>query len=664
MAFQTLQKQHLSTFFGTLLVAVATLSGCSSSPEKTNGSDVNDPLPEFTGWVPVGARNAGAYSYDVVPEPDAFHTMHVGPNNGDTVWGAVAPVHEFDWVAESAFFIAEGPTFDNQGNLYFSPLFPQVSPTQPEDVSLISLNAETGERNWAIDGDGRNGGGGAILILNDPDNPGQQIIYHTTYTEAMAIRPSGDIIWRQPTGLTLPPIVEGEYSQDHSFGFNYHPETDSLVGVTIQADIFAFDRRTGAVVASPTKVPGAPAVAETGGPNQVIVALADRKTDDVFGVVPGNISFFSLILEVIFGGGAVVTNYFAIDPNTSRIYVAATADDEADGTADGQSELGAIYALEMVRNASGQYDFEQVASTFFQGGTGSTPTVSEDGQLVFVSDNLGHVIALDRDLNERWRTNVGDPLVASVGVSPDNKEVYAVTAFDVFKLIDEGDSGRIVWKSEFDAYTNNPLVTVELQSLTPTIAANGIAVSVAGAQDVNGGNPTLVVGMGLLDKDTGRLKSFTQGREESIAISSASSDGSLYTAGSPVRRVVGNVLYPGLTDPIVGGISRYKPVRNDLLAQDAVCAASARAINASTLSASDVLSAEADIRQIRVLLKQAINAIAKAESDSDLSTEDASRLTSSISTVQGGLLVPTLEAAGRSLYTVCQALGGQQDASS
>lgn len=662
MSLTFLKNTYLTKALGVCLLSVLSLSGCGSSPETsgTPPSAIDAPLPEFTGWVPVGARNAGSYSYDVVPEPDAFHTMHVGPNNGDTVWGAVAPAHEFDWVAESSFFIAEGPTFDNEGNLYFSPLFPQVSPTQPEDVSLISLNAETGERNWAIPGDGRNGGGGAILILNDPDNPGKQIIYHTTYVEAMAIRPDGTIIWRQPTGLTLPPIVEGEYSQDHSFGFNYHPETDSLVGVTIQADIFAFDRRTGAMVAPPTKVPGAPAVAETGGPNAVIVELADRKTDDVFGVVPGNISFFSLILEVIFGGGAVVTNYFAIDPNTSRIYVAATAEDEADGTDDGQSELGAIYALEMVQNAAGHYEFEQVASAFFQGGTGSTPTVSEDGQLVFVSDNLGNVIALDRDLNERWRADVGAPLVASVGVSPDNNEIYAVTAYDVFKLVDEGDSGRIVWKSEFDAFTDNPLVTVELQSLTPTIAANGIAVSVAGAQEINGGNPTLVVGMGLLDKNTGRLKSFTQGREESISISSTSSDGSLYTAGSPVRRVVGNVLYPGLTDPIIGGISRYKPVRNDLLARDAVCAASARAINASTLSAGEVLSAEADIRQIRVLLNQAISAISKAENDSDLSNLEARVLTSSISAVESDLVVPTLEADGRSLYQACKDLGGQQ----
>ncbi|MGB5810973.1 MAG: hypothetical protein WBG86_10620, partial [Polyangiales bacterium] len=110
---------------------LATL-GCSGDGSNT------EPLPEFQGWVPVGARTVGDYAYDIIPVPDAFHTMHVGPNNSDNVWVAVAPEHELDWVAETAFYVPEGPTYDNVGNLYFSPLFPQ------EDVSLVSLDADTG----------------------------------------------------------------------------------------------------------------------------------------------------------------------------------------------------------------------------------------------------------------------------------------------------------------------------------------------------------------------------------------------------------------------------------------------------------------------------------------------------------------------------------------
>lgn len=658
----TLRKYLTSkkvVFFATAIITVAT-AGCTSS-QQDESVEPDGSFPGFSGWVPSGARNVGSYDYNIIPQPDSFHTFHSGTNNSDNVWVAVAPKHELDWVAETAFFIPEGPTYDNEGNLYFSPLFPQVSPTSPEDVSLISLDAETGERNWEIVGDGRNAGGGAPLVLNDPGNPGKQIIYHMTYTEAMAIRPSGEIIWRVPTGLALPPIVPGEVAGAHSFGLNYHPATDSVVGITSGADILAFDRKTGSVVASPEIVPGAPAISDDGGPNWLITELADRKTDEVFGVPPGGVSFFSLILNAIFGGGSVVTNYFAIDPNTSRIFIAATAEDDVDGTVDGRSEIGAIYALELVKNDAGKFNFDLVNAAYFQGGTGSTPSVSEDGQYVYVSDNLGNVIALDRDLNERWRADVGSPIAASVAVSPDNNELYAVTATDVFQLVDEGDSGRVVWKSEFGAFSDNLLVDVEVQALTPTISANGIAVSVGGARRVLGDDLMIVVGMGLLDRSTGKLKSFTQGREESIAVSSVAADGSIYTAGSPVRRVVANALLPGLVEPIIGGISRYKPINNELLARDAACAASARAINASTLPSAHVASAREDVNQIQVLLNQAEQAVLKAKIEGSIDNDLSIQVKETLVREKQQITVDTLAHTGRSLYQVCQALGGENE---
>ena len=91
--------------------------------------------PGVTQWAPAGARTVGNYDYEIIPQPNAFHTMHVGPNNTDNVWVAVAPQLELDWVSETSFFVPEGPTYDNEGNLYFSPLFPQ------ENVSLVSLDA-------------------------------------------------------------------------------------------------------------------------------------------------------------------------------------------------------------------------------------------------------------------------------------------------------------------------------------------------------------------------------------------------------------------------------------------------------------------------------------------------------------------------------------------
>ncbi len=633
-------------------VLVAALTACSSSSnDGSGGTTPPEEVPEsVTQWTPEGARTVGDYAYGVIPRPDAFHTMHVGPNNTDNVWVAVAPELELDWVTETSFYIPEGPTYDNEGNLYFSPLYPK------ENVSLVSLDAESGDRNWAIEGNGTdNGGSGAILVLNDPDNAGKQLIYHCTYTEAMAIRPDGTVVWRTPTGLELPEVVPGERGTTHSFGFNYHSETDTVVALMIGGEILAFERTSGELLAT-GQIPGSPAVSDLPPVPTDLVERTDALMDEVFGQTPSGLSFFSLILEVIFGGGSVITNYFAIDPNTSRIFVAATDEDAADGTMDGLSERGAIYSLDLVDDGNGGLEFEIVDSLTFDGGTGSTPSVSEDGTRVYISDNVGNVIALTSELEELWRYDLGDLVAASIGVSPDNRELYAVTRRDVFKLIDNGDSATLDWIATLDAYTGDPDIEVEFQALTPTVTANGVAVSVAGGKRVVTTDVILKVGIGLLDRNTGELRSFALGREESIAVTSVAADGGIYTSSSPLRHAAGKAQFPERTEDGIGGVSRYKPVRNELLARDATCAAGVRARNAATLADSERASAEQDIRQIGVLIEQSSAAIGRAVAEGGLGSEAAAALTEELDSIADGLSISELDSAGNALIRVCQSL--------
>jgi hypothetical protein len=352
--------------------------------------------------------------------------------------------------------------------------------------------------------------------------------------------------------------------------------------------------------------------------------------DAAFGKTDGGLSLFSSAVNYLYGGGGVVTNFFSIAPDSSRIYIAATAEDAEDGTEDGKSEIGAIYALDLVNDldgGSGVLEFQITNRATFQGGTGSTPALSADGQRVYVSDNLGNVIALDNELNEVWRVDVGEPLVGSISVSPDNRELYAVTANDVIKLVDSGDSGAVKWTAKltgFDGYAN---VDKQTNSLTATITANGVVIGIGGGKKLLGANLMLHVGMGLLDRETGELRYFAEGREDSLAMSIVAPDGSIYVAHSPIRRAVGKAMYPELTADITGGIARYKPIRRDLLARDAICAAEARGANASTLNQATKLAAiNTDIRQIAVLIKQANGAISNAVSDGDMTAEDARTL--------------------------------------
>lgn len=606
--------------------------------------------PAKTQWKPVGARAARQHGYNVIPEPGTFSAIHVDVGNSDSVWGVAAPMFELDWVAEPAYFVGNGPLLDNEGNLYFSPQF-----YHGERVVLVSLDGKTGERRWTIPANDDIKASSPAFILNDPENPGQQIIYIIGYNRLMALRPDGSLVWNTATGLELPYSENPGSAKTRFHSFNYHPATDSLVSITKAGGLFAFSRKTGELIAAIRQIPGAPAISEKGTKiPEFILNKVDPLMDEAFGKTDAGLSLFSSAVNYIYGGGGIVTNYFSIDPDSSRIYMAATAPDEEDGTEDGRSEIGAIYALNLVDNGNGNMEFLVLNRKTFQGGTGSTPALSADGQRLYVSDNEGSVIALDSELNEVWRVDVGEPLVGSITVAADNNELYAVTASDVIQLIDKGNHGIRTWTAElngFDGYAN---VDVQSNALTATVTANGVVVMVGGGKTLLGRTLMLHMGMGLLDRETGKLRYFTEGREDSLAMSVVAADGSIYVAHSPLRRAVGKAMYSDLTPDITGGIARFKPIRLDLLTRDAICAAEARGANASTLNqTSDSAAINTDIRQIKVLLKQAGAAIAQAVGDDDMTAEDASTLSNLLEQSMGSLTAGSMAESVSVLTTAC-----------
>lgn len=634
-----------------LLIAVLGFAGLRIflTPKRPHDPRVFDP-PGETRWKPVGARSAGRHGYDVIPEPATFHAIHVGVVNSDQVWVAAAPMFELDWVAETAYFVGNGPTFDDEGNLYFSPRF-----YHGDRVAVVSLDAETGERRWAIPSESARETMSPAFVLNDPENPGSQVLYVVSYTRAMALRPDGSVVWSSPTGLTLPPVEPGKIPGSKLHSFNYHPQTDSLVTVSKDGELFAFDRRTGKARASVGQLPGAPAVSGSGVKiPDFVTRQVDPLMDAAFGKTEGGLGLFSSAVNYIYGGGGVVTNYFSIAPDSGRIYVAATAEDAEDGTEDNQSEIGAIYALDLVQDGEGDLEFRVVSRATFQGGTGSTPALRADGRRVYLSDNLGHVIALDDELNEVWRFDVGEPLVGSISVASDNHELYAVTRNDVIKLVDDGKSGTHEWTAKLDGFDGYANVERQSNLLTATITANGVVIGIGGGKTLLGVNFMLHVGMGLLDRKTGELRYFAEGREDSLAMSTVASDGSIYVAHSPIRRAVGKAIYPDLTAELTGGIARYKPIRLDLLARDAICAAEARGANASTLNqTTEAAAIDADIRQIGMLLEQADNAIATAVHDGDMTIEQAGSLRNRIEQSALQLMPDKLEGAVTELSAAC-----------
>jgi len=546
-----------------------------------------------TQWRPQGNPVVGAFD-EHMATPITFRTMHVGLNNSDQLWIATAPEQELAWVAEQDLFIPEGPTMDNLGQIYFSPLYPQ------EDVSLVVLDPANGKRLWTLPNKGDRQGAGAPLILDTPNEASAQTIYHATYHWAWAVTPQGQALWHKPTGLNF-----AGAAIPHAWGVNYVPQLDALTVVTGNGEIAVLARTTGEpLLAAPFELPGMPAAATPRKmPAQWVLQRGDKLAEQRFGKMPLPDGLFTDMVRIIFGAGSEVSNFYAVDPNSGRLFVAATAPDDADGNQDGVSTNGAIYALDLVPNGdtlavviAGRYDFD--------GGTGSTPTVSNDGKRLYITDENGNVMALDRDLQEIWRINVGDQVAASVAVSADNHELYVVTATDVFKLWDKGDHGEHAWRAQLDVFPDH----VNVNALTPTITANGIAVSIGASRELGENSLLMEAGFGLLDRDSGKVRGFVQGVEEGIAVTVVAADGGFTIAHSPVRRLGSKAIFGDSISPIIGGIARYKPSNYARLAREASCAAAAieaRSAAQQGVPGYDVAAQQWDDRQVEALMTQA-----------------------------------------------------------
>lgn len=561
------------------------------------------PAYKLTNWHPEGLPNVGVIN-PVIPDLTTSNSMHYGINNNAQLMIATAPKQELAWVAEETFYIPEGPTLDKNGNIYFSPYQAQ------EDVSLVAIDGETGERRWVIPAHGDTNGSGAILILNDVDT-NSQVIYHSTYSDAYAIKTNGEIIWQAKTGFKF----AGTGTNPHTWGGNYLPGMDALSVLSEDGKLTLFARKTGEkLLTEVLDLPGSPASMDyVDRPSDFISNRADKAGEKVFGKAPKGQGLFSTISMVIFGGGKEVTNFYGSDPMSNRLYIAATAPDEADGVKDNISKLGAIYAFDFTQQTDGKVTTKIAARYDFDGGTGSTPTISNDGKYIFASDENGNLITLDNKLNELWRVNVGSQIAASISASADNNELYAVTALNIHKIINRGDHGEIVWTSNFQMYPGFNTIN----ALTAAITANGVAVSLGATPTFVGDTPLMITnGFGMLDKDTGEVISFVEGYEESIAATMIAPDGGFVIGSSPTRRLVAKGIFGDKIKPIRGGIARYKSTDNRLLARDAICMANRYQTRSQSYSASEnPVASEWDKKQILILREQASNALGRKMGD-------------------------------------------------
>ncbi len=619
-----------------LLVCLALAVGCTPTPREF------DPPPK-TSWSPEGCRRV-PHPDPILGNPSKYHrTLHADSLNSDEVSIALTPVFEVEWIVEPHTFIVEGPTFDRAGNIYYNPLMPA------EDIFLISLDPQDGSRRWVIPGAGN--GGGAPLILNDPDHPGQQIVYQGSYNRVVSVKTDGTILWDVSTGLPTPTIGV-DPGDTHCFSVHYHPQADALVGVTGDGHIFVLDRATGtSLLAAPYELPG-----EKSPAGEVKLPLNDQQYAAMMAELRPMFAYGEVteLMQVLKGNGIEVANSFAIDPNTGRMWIAATAPDGEDGTIDGVSEYGALYCLELHTTGGAYWTVQEMFHTNFEGGTSSSPALNQDGTRVYTSDNFGNLIAFDAsDGSQIWEYNIGAQIMGSVSVASDNGELYTSDKKTIIQIIDRGTYGEETWHADLDMYNTFP-GQANFRGISGTIGANGFfGIGRAGFVLPNGTLLPLVVGAILMDRQTGDLRYFTPNGEETFSTAAVGPDGALYIGNGPVNRAIARALFGDLSAPLTGGIIKYAPRRLDLLIRDAVCAASDRALNAFNYAGTCPDSADADMVQIQTLIDQARGSSAKAIADGDLTPDAWEALDGFLVLAEGNLSLQTLDTAAAQLGEAC-----------
>ena len=558
------------------------------------------PAPPPTAWKPSGCR-AIPFTDQALPDRTAFRRTHGDLDSSDEVALAYPPVFAREWIAEPQLYQVTTQSFDAAGNLYMTPF------RSYERILLMSLDGRTGERRFVLPlEDGDRVGGVVPMVLHDPESGGE-VIYVNAYDRIVAVRTDGSPVWSAPSGLG-----PSSSATQVGLGIAWVPNADAIVGLTRDGFVFLLDRRTGApLLDTPYQLPGEKTPPTVLDIPSAVLASTQRLLEPLvdFSGTNGLVD----MMNVLLGGSSEVANSLSVDGRTNRLWIAATAPDAADGAIDGVSELGALYRIDVVQRA-GAWALEPVCRRDFTGGSASTPTLGANGTRVYLGDNVGSLLSIDAETcGERWSVPLGAQVFGSVAAASDGREIYAATATGIFQVFDDGDRGRRGWTAINDVYDVPATLSGygEMNLLLTGAGANGLLTQVGVGLTTGGRALPVRTGILHLDRATGRPRGFADGLEESLGAMSTGADGVLYLPHAPLRRAFAAAL--GLTtEPLVGGVSKWASIRDDLLARDAACAAADRAANARTEAVRCVDSARADALQIDALRLQARAATGRA----------------------------------------------------
>jgi outer membrane protein assembly factor BamB len=336
----------------------------------------------------------------------AWRTIHATSRNNDYVPTSMAQRYANKWRVLDGLATVMGPSIGPEGNLY-------ITTPSPKGTSALYALDSDGNILWQSDPWNGPTGLDSCAGYQTPIIDDQGDVYLSDCNQLWSFSSDGTLRW----AIDLPAPPEGAAWQNldaspvNSFITAMFTNDGSVGGITIWGDIVLVSRTDGAKVADVIKMPGS-----------VVISDEDLPTSPLEGGIPPGLwqpDFMDqqMISPIwfVFEGLTPGANTPAVEPTTGRIYSTGFSEPLDD-------DLGALYGFDFTPGADGALGTIAVAINFEMGsGSGSSPALSPDGSVVYVSDGEGVLYGVDaRTGMENWRVQT-DGQAASPSVAPDGK---------------------------------------------------------------------------------------------------------------------------------------------------------------------------------------------------------------------------------------------------
>ncbi len=370
------------------------------------------------GSLPGAVYSAGGWS-----------TLHQGPGNRKQVRGVALADHYRSITVLAGSSVLTAPVVSPDGDVFY------VTTGQGEGYSNLHAFTLEGELRWAsppVDSraSGLEAGVDGCAILSSPIVDASGDIYLSDCDQVWAFSPDGDVKWvveqPEPVAAAWRPAANRRINAFTTATFT--PQ-GHVFGITNYGDVRVLDRDTGVQLNAPQVLPGLQ-------PGPSAVPLPKTMLGE--GLMDPELRIWAW--QLLMGGAMPSANTPAIDLALSRAYVAVSAL---------QPGLGALLALDIdERGGNAAYPVEVAIawSTEMGPGSGSSPSLSPDGEQVYVSDEAGMFYGVEtRSGNVLWTLETASA-AASVAVGADGV-VYSLQQYAP-AIVAMSAEGERLWESD------------------------------------------------------------------------------------------------------------------------------------------------------------------------------------------------------------------------